>query len=96
MKIIVSKENNAAKYAFNDGDTVVIGSIMTTVVDSFGKPVDVIHDMKAATANVITANLPLGETIKTFVGDKYLLIAGVYSVNPDYVAPINPMDEAIQ
>lgn len=87
MELIIETSTNRVKYAYPDSYIVAIGSAMTTIVDEFGKPITIIADMNTGTAYTVTGDLPEGETLDTFVGDKYLLSSGVWSNNPDYIAP---------
>lgn len=96
MQIIVNKENNVVKYVFENTDLIIIGSGMTTVVSDVGKPVMSINDMNRSNAEFVSVDLPEGETIETFVGDKYLYVEGQWLHNPDYIPYIEePVEEVL-
>lgn len=87
MKLIVETQTSIVKYAFADHSEVVIGDQAIVVNDDSAAPVLKISDMNNSNSELVIAELPAGEDLESFVGDKYLLQGDMWSDNPAYVEP---------
>lgn len=87
MKFVVMKESDLIKWAFDDETMVIVGARATTAVNADGLAVNTIMDIHADNAWLLAGDLPEGESLITFVGDKYLFNGGNLTLNPDFVAP---------
>jgi hypothetical protein len=86
MKVITNSATNVALYTFGDSDVVLAESNRIVIGEP---PVLIIGDYSSSTATVYeNVNVP-----DDWVGQKYMY-NGSWSVNPDWVEPVEPaLDE---
>ncbi len=80
MKTIIDTATNISKYVFSDNDELGVSDDYITC------PEFIIADMDASNAQVVTDVTPPDD----WVGCKYFLIDGAWSVNPDWSEPELP------
>lgn len=87
MKLIIEITTSRVKYAFDQSCAVVLSDSEVRAYDAAGDLMVIISDMNEVNSRIVNAGLPDGETLETFVGDKYLFEGAVLLSNPDYVPP---------
>jgi len=84
MKTIIETSTNISKYIFDDAHDLVV------TAENITCPHFIIGDMNSSNATIVEGVTPPAD----WVGCKYTYADSTWTVNPDYVEPVEEEDEA--